>query len=148
MFIVVVYPTGGEAAETITADRFAPRRDRHIFEDTTDTMERWHPTHIAPDYAVSDLGNIKRVTTGRVLKRCRLGANKHYAIDLPFHGKFRKFTIAPLMLTAFRGPPPDPRCVAMYLDGDSGNLTMDNLAWAERRQGFKLRPLDKLGRPI
>ena len=89
-----------------------------------------------PDYAVSNLGNIKSYKSnpeGVVLK-----PKRHYKgyLKIGFweKGKHKHYFIHRLVLSTFIGPPPADRPQTRHLDGDPTNNKLSNLRWASQAE--------------
>lgn len=109
--------------------------------------ERWKEIAGWPDYAVSDLGRVKRLTTrtcakaGAILKaawRGGRGREKGYlAVDLSAPGvRKRTFSVHVLVAEAFLGERP-ARHVPNHKDGDRANNAASNLEWATQSSNVK-----------
>lgn len=107
-------------------------------------IEEWRVIADFPDYAVSDMGRIKRLTSrtcakaGTILKQCwRGGRNKGYlAVDLCFDGGKRTVSVHVLVADAFLDPRPADH-IPNHRDGDRGNNCLSNLEWATQSQNVK-----------
>jgi hypothetical protein len=83
-------------------------------------------------YAVSDIGNVKNVTSGRILKP---GKNSHgyLYVNLCKNGKKKSVTVHKLVAAAYLFPAEEPDQVFVdRIDGDRTNNHVDNLRWASR----------------
>jgi hypothetical protein len=104
-------------------------------------IEQWRPIPgYEGYYEASDQGRIRSVTRsvrydngrsrvyrGQVLKP-QLGPHGRYTVRVSRQNKSRCFTVASLVLAAFRGPrPPGMECC--HNDGNSTNDRADNLRW-------------------
>lgn len=97
--------------------------------------EEWRVIASYPDYAVSSLGNIKRVLpdhygrgVGRVMTPV-VGNHGYLVVTLHNHGKQRTLLIHRIVCEAFNGPAPD-EFHAAHSDGNKRNNTAANLRWA------------------
>lgn len=103
--------------------------------DADYTDEIWKIIPFAPDYAVSDMGRIKRITPGRsarmrVLKDWASNKRGHRYIRFPSPSGLQRFLIHRLVLTIFVGPPPTAAHECAHSDGNPANNRLDNLRWA------------------
>lgn len=90
------------------------------------SSEVWAPTPY-DDYEVSSLGNVKRVSTGRVLKPFRSGRTGHLKVDLRGHRK----AVHQLVAAAFIGPRP-PGTEVCHNDNNPANNAVENLRYDTR----------------
>ncbi|AQQ20238.1 MULTISPECIES: HNH endonuclease [Burkholderia] len=98
--------------------------------------ERWKPVLDFPDYAISDYGRVKRLTTrtrakaGSILKPCNRSKDRPYpSVDLSRNGKRRTQMIHILVARAFLGPAPFVGAEVNHIDGDKTNPHFRNLEW-------------------
>lgn len=97
-------------------------------------QEEWRVIAEFPDYAVSDLGRVKRVVdartsrAGRIIKQYELDGYK--SVSLSVDGKEYGRRINRLVCAAFHGPAPSPTHHAAHNDGVRGNNSANNLRWA------------------
>lgn len=102
--------------------------------------ETWKAIPFAPDYAVSDLGRVMRVTgsarqakAGRILKQRPSGHKKLYlGLNIVIDGKAKTFLVHRLVALVFIGDPPTPQHEVAHGDGDEHNNRLSNLRWATR----------------
>jgi hypothetical protein len=100
-----------------------------------DPIEEWRTIEQAPDYAVSNLGRVKRITggdntwNGRIMK-LSVGADGYVYCALCSNGKSRFFVISRLACIAFHGAPPTPKYHAAHWDGNKAHNVSGNLRWA------------------
>lgn len=78
-------------------------------------------------YQVSDLGRIRSVRTGRVLRAVAL-ADGYWKVNLYRDGKSRGCLVHRAALMAFRGEP-KPGEQACHNDGNKANNALTNLRW-------------------
>lgn len=97
--------------------------------------EEWRVVASHPDYAVSSLGNVKRVQpdrygrgAGRMMTPV-VGNHGYSVVTLHNRGRQRTLLIHRLVCEAFHGPAPDDFHAA-HNDGDKRNNAADNLRWA------------------
>lgn len=95
-----------------------------------------------PDYAVSNLGRVKRVTVDAKGHRPRVLKpwvnNKGYeCIGLTGPDGVSKHPVHRLVCRAFHGPAPRGRTDAAHCDGDCRNNREDNLRWASRAENME-----------
>lgn len=110
-------------------------------------VEAWRSVPWNPErYAVSDLGRVRNVCTGKILKQRRTTSKPNsplhvtlYRTPEPGGGNCRKDTgsewarkiVARLVLETFVGPAPE-HYVARHKDLDETNNTPSNLYWGEK----------------
>jgi len=99
-------------------------------------VEEWRPIAGYPDYAVSNLGRIKRLTSrtcakaGSILKTPPRSKKAPYpAVDLCRDGETRTFAVHQLVAAAFIGPCPDGIEVN-HKNGDKTDPKASNLEYA------------------
>lgn len=109
--------------------------------------ETWKVIADWPDYAVSDLGRVKRLTTrtcakaGTILRQSWRGGGKtdqgYLAVDLskPATPK-RTFSVHVLVAEAFLGPRPEG-LVPNHMDGDRANNARANLEWSTQSRNVQ-----------
>lgn len=96
--------------------------------------EVWKIIEEAPDYAVSNFGRIKRITTksnakAGHIKTARIGAHGYDQVSLSTDGKTITRSIHRLVCRAFHGRPPTPKHEAAHRDGNRRSNLSDNLRW-------------------
>lgn len=98
--------------------------------------EQWKTIQGYTDYAVSNLGRIKRLTTrtcakaGSILKTPGRSKSRPYlSVDLCYPGGKRTELVHRLVAVAFLGEPPFPGAEVNHKDADRGNATASNLEW-------------------
>lgn len=98
--------------------------------------EIWKPAPNAPDYEVSSLGRVRRVTNrtsgkaGAVLRLQSLPAGYRFVVLTTASGKRQNLYVSRLICEAFHGAPPSPHHHAAHGDGDRSNNAAGNLRWA------------------
>lgn len=113
----------------------------------TDIAEEWRVIADWPDYAISNLGRVKRLTTrtcakaGTILKQCWRGGRGsepgYLAVDLSRPGvKKRTVSVHVLVADAFLPPRPEGH-VPNHLDGVRVNNRSDNLEWVTRARNVQ-----------
>ena len=102
-------------------------------------IEEWKTIEAFPNYAVSNLGRVKRILTctgkpieDRVLSPY-IGWRGARMVNLSDKGRHHSLRIARLVATAFL-PNPDRRRVVLHKDGDILNDRLDNLQWVSRQE--------------
>lgn len=99
-------------------------RDLHIEEKPG---SNWKPCVSRAGYEVSDLGQVKNSTTGRILHP-RNGT--YQQVHLYDGGEGEPHTIHRLMAEAWLGPPPVGKTQVNHKDGEKHNNVITNLEWA------------------
>lgn len=98
-------------------------------------METWKVVECSPEYEVSDLGRVRRVSAaagtyaGRILAQPR-SKNGYPQVNIRRDGRIRSTKVHILVATAFHGPKPSPVHQVAHRDGDRTNNRVDNLRWA------------------
>ncbi len=99
-------------------------------------MEEWKTVQDYPDYAVSNLGRIKRLTSrtcakaGTILKTPgRSKARPYLSVDLCYPGGKRTELVHRLVAIAFLGEPPFIGAEVNHIDANKGNAAVSNLEW-------------------
>lgn len=105
--------------------------------------EEWRKIEAFPNYAVSNLGRVKRILTctgkpieDRVLSTY-IGWRGARMVNLSDKGRHHSLRIARLVATAFL-PNPDRKQVVLHKDGDILNDRLDNLAWMSYKEASNL----------
>jgi len=98
--------------------------------------EQWETIKAYPDYAVSDQGRIKRLTSrtcakaGTILKTPGRSKSRPYlSVDLCYPGGRRTELVHRLVAIAFLGRPPFLGAEVNHIDADKGNAAASNLEW-------------------
>lgn len=103
--------------------------------------EEWRPIKDFPDYAVSNLGRVRRIRPDarnhapRVLKPW-VGNHGYEAVSLTRDGKLYRRLIHRMVCAAFHGDPPSPMHQVAHCDGTRQNNRADNLRWATRAENM------------
>jgi hypothetical protein len=99
-------------------------------------MEQWKTVAGYPDYAVSNLGRVKRLTTrtcaraGAILKSSpRSKTHPYLVVDLCRDGKRKTMAVHQLVAAAFLEPPAFEGAEVNHRDGNKGNPVATNLEW-------------------
>jgi NUMOD4 motif/HNH endonuclease len=106
------------------------------------TRERWKQVVGWPDYEVSDLGRVRRLTTrgGRPLDVPRLKKltpdKEGYLRVVLSNGKTRTCKVHRMVLGAFVGPCP-PGQETRHKNGRQDDNCLTNLLWGTRREQFE-----------
>jgi hypothetical protein len=106
--------------------------------------EQWRPViGWEAQYEVSDLGRVRSLATGTVLKGCK-NSKGYIRINLPAPETKRKQTckmLHRLVLEAFVGPPPANAVCCHGPNGITDN-SLANLSWATQQQNVQDRKRD------
>lgn len=89
------------------------------------TTEIWKSVPGWPDYEASNLGKLKRKSSGRILKGHRF--------RLKHESKKVQLRIATIILLTFVGPAPKGKPLACHLDDNHNHNKLTNLAWGSYR---------------
>jgi hypothetical protein len=111
-----------------------------LYPPDPEDRQEWRTIHDAPEYEVSDQGQVRRCARGKsnralegLLLRQHPGRDKDYSVVILFvrtaQGIKRiKRPVHRLVLEEFHGPRP-VGFVGRHLDGDTSNNSAQNLAW-------------------
>lgn len=105
--------------------------------------EIWRQTEGFPDYSISNLGRVKRVTGGRgarvghILKPGWTGAGRgHLSVFLRRDGRYWNAPIHRLLAIAFI-PNPMGLPFVLHWDDDPSNNSLSNLRWGTHQQNMR-----------
>ena len=91
----------------------------------------WQTCLVNEFYDVSDLGDVRRINTGRILKQTP-GHNGYLLVSLSGNGVVRSYRVNRLVLLTFTGIDPDPTKVeAAHENGIRSDNRLDNLVWKD-----------------
>ena len=110
------------------------RETMNILEERM--QEKWRIIKEFPLFEVNNLGRVRRIKTGRLLK-IRMDKGKgagSYIVRICVENKQYYRSVAKLVAEAFIGEMPNPNSIVMYKDHDRSNFNVENLYWAERSQ--------------
>lgn len=116
-------------------------------------MERWKPIREFPNYEVSDHGNIRRATSGRLLMQ-NPNQSGLMCVGLVREGKQFHRSVPRLVARAFLPTVSKQFDTPINLDGDRTNNHVDNLQWRPRwfavlyHQQFRYPYEHPIDRPI
>jgi hypothetical protein len=104
-------------------------------------IEEWRVIEQAPDYAVSSLGRVRRITNARTWASDRimtLGVHPdgYMQVSMVIGGKPTKQKVHRLVCRAFNGPPPEGKLGVAHWDGDPTNNIPSNLRWADQKDNM------------
>lgn len=94
-------------------------------------MEEWAVIHEFPTYEVSNYGQVRNRSTGRILKQTKSPTTGLWWVGLRKNLEQHTRSIHRLVATYFIHPAPD-EAVPIHLDGDVDNNHVDNLEWKSR----------------
>lgn len=131
----------GRAASTAPPALTTTRLERAMA--TPDyTKEEWRVIVRAPEYAVSNLGRVKRIVedrrgrgVGHILRPGQ-GPGGYLHFGLSINGQIKTMKAHRLVCEAFHGPPPSPKHVAAHNDGSRDNNTATNVRWATAKENI------------
>lgn len=91
-------------------------------------------------YEVSDLGRVRNVRTGKILKPVLTGreSRRYFRVSV---GERNNQRINRLVLLGFVGSPPTPDHQAAHLNGDRLDNRLSNLAWVTQTENFSHKRL-------
>ncbi len=109
----------------------------------TDLPEEWRVVADFPDYAVSSLGRVKRLTNGKPRSSSKAGqiiaqgSNKGYPVVMLYRDDGRRLLgVHTLVCEAFHGPRPSPDHGVAHWDGNRANPLPGNLRWATQAENM------------
>lgn len=112
-----------------------------MFTDTQ--LERWLAIPVAPRYEINTSGQIRRVSTGKILKQ---QINDGYrVISIRVDGVCKLLRVNRMVLLTFEGPPSEEDMQAAHLDGDRLNNHRSNLDWATNKVNASHRAIHGTG---
>ncbi|HBQ5645167.1 TPA: HNH endonuclease [Klebsiella variicola] len=98
--------------------------------------EEWKVIKGYENYAISNLGRVKRLTSrtcakaGTILKSVQRSKSRAYlSVDLCYEGGKRTEMVHRLVAIAFLGDPPFANAEVNHIDGDKTNPYASNLEW-------------------
>ena len=100
----------------------------------------WRTVSANPAYEVSDCGQVRRTSTGRVIVQ-RLNDKGYANVETCHEGKRKHYRVARLVCEAWHGPPPFSKAQAAHLDGNKLNNVPSNLAWTTNKENARHRIL-------
>jgi hypothetical protein len=98
-------------------------------------MEKWQKVNSTEKYFVSNLGRLKNIKTGRILKK-RLGKRGYLTNNISVKGKVKVVTIHRLIALHFITNPQNKPQVN-HKDGDKTNNKISNLEWVTSSENAK-----------
>lgn len=106
--------------------------------------EEWRIAFSFPDYEVSSLGRVRRLTpkrgavVGQIIGT-GVGSDGYHRIIVRENGRKRSIRIHRLVCEAFHGPPPTKKHQTAHKDGSRTNNNSSNLYWATWAQNVEDR---------
>lgn len=94
------------------------------------TIPRW------PSYEASDMGRIKRIDSGLVLKPIPHKRYKYFRVGMYNQGVMTMVEVHRLVLLSFKGNPPSPKHKGAHWDGNKQNNLLGNLRWATHQENM------------
>ena len=109
-------------------------------------IEEWKTVDLAPNYAVSCLGRVKRIGGGRAARVGRIlklvpDKDGYLSVSLSTNHTIQVVKVHKLVLLAFVGSRPTSKHQGAHGDGDCTNNRADNLSWKTSKENHadKLR---------
>lgn len=96
------------------------------------TVEIWAEIDFAPNYAVSNLGNVRNASGALLKPTVGKYGHQHVVLYTPYGRKCK--TVHRLVCAAFNGPPPGAGYHAAHKDGKPWNNFPENLYWATPKE--------------
>jgi hypothetical protein len=87
------------------------------------------------NYEVSNLGNVRNITTDRI-KKCFVKSNGYHATTLYLDKEQKKYHIHRLVAQAFI-PNPENKREVNHINGNKSDNTVVNLEWATRKENVQ-----------
>lgn len=105
-------------------------------------IEEWRVIEQAPDYAVSSLGRVKRLTFARTWASNRIMSLNtdvygYQIVSMVISGKPSKRKVHRLVCSAFNGPAPDDKPDVAHWDGQPANNVPANLRWVSAADNMR-----------
>lgn len=99
----------------------------------------WRIVSCAPNYEVSNDGQVRRATPGKRTYVGRLLTLTFHSFGYPttkltINGKHKAYQVHRLVAIAFLGDPPFPKAEVCHLDGNPKNNDINNLIWASHKE--------------
>lgn len=99
--------------------------------------EEWRDLSMFPNYCVSDLGNVRTIKTGRILKRSK-NQQGHLKVNLTEAGHIHTRNVNHLVAKTFLDEPPrEDFYSVIHRDGDKTNCAAANLMWRPRHYAIR-----------
>lgn len=95
-------------------------------------VEKWITINGKPNYEVSNLGQVRNKTTGKILAQYKTSTSDRWFVKI--HKK--NCNVARLVATAFI-PPIEGKEYVNHIDGNKLNNRADNLEWVNRSENEK-----------
>lgn len=94
----------------------------------------WKLINEHPNYEVSDMGQVRNITTGRILKD-RINTRGYTVVYLSTNGKVKTKRLHRLVAEAFI-PNPNGKEQVNHIDADKRNNEVSNLEWTSRHENY------------
>lgn len=102
--------------------------------DHSSAIESWRPVvGYEGHYEVSDLGRVRSVRTGRILRPNTISRYGHQQVKLCMLGRKQDLLVSRLVLEAFVGPG-DGQQARHVNENDASNNALTNLAWGTQAE--------------
>jgi hypothetical protein len=98
-------------------------------------IEEWRPVRHWPEYEVSNLGRIKRVSSGKILAVHDNGCG-YPKVKLKVRGRVGHLLVHRIVAFTFLGVPP-PGMEVGHDDNNRGNPQLSNLEWVTRSKNLQ-----------
>lgn len=115
------------------------RRHKPALHEPDLPGELWVTCVQSDDYAVSNMGRVKRITFGKSVRPKRIltpvpTTHGYREVSL---GARNRFPVHQLVCRAFHGEPPTPQHEPNHKDSDRTNNRADNLEWVTRKENLQ-----------
>ena len=101
----------------------------------TTTEEIYKPIIGYDNYEVSNLGHIRNIKTGRILRGATSNTG-YYFVSLSQNGKTKSHSVHRLVLETFDPRPNMHALDANHIDWDKTNNKLENLEWVTRQENL------------
>lgn len=110
-------------------------------------QETWAIAPNFPHYEASNLGRIRRISTGRILNQRVHQGYARVSILVEDSGIYKEIGVHRLVCAAFHGPAPEGKPWVNHKDGHKSQNSPDNLEWSSPSENAR-HSFDVLGNKV